>query len=568
MSSKLNFHQKTILDKIDRLVDEEFRNTDIPHPIYDFSVWYILLVHEDQTRFFFNGIYDEELQSMMMRIDEYKYALKNCLLRVNAEARKEKISLPVSVNSDWYNNASRFVEAGRGYEKLYRSLGSGYSGRVDVQESDYAFHISLKRAGIEAYALLEMIGHGVEPSVDILDFLYSWLREESEEALSIRREFCNVSRLRKRIITYQYSIHLLDYISRRAPQRTIIIPEGFTFPWGTAMQTQALINSLSIRCFYHLMCVNSFAYENGLRGAGVESLLLVVDKEQLREDLSLLADFDSCNIDCFIDFLTFGIGVNTPDPALQPIFATSSGKLIIPCVLFLTNDAQRNLMALYARMHRKDFDRQSYLLEVEMIEELKPYLDKYEICLINKNMSANGQREEIDVLIVDQASSSILVLEMRSMIQPGDGREVFNRMIICEEKVDQLDRKISFVKNNLPIIIKRYFPASDLDLSRIQIHGAVVLKGYGGQPSKSAEIPIVTLPILKLGLEYTSNICSLHSWLKAKDWLPQLGEHFSIEDEKLSLMRYSLYRPVLYCKTTPDKYLDYIKSTLGPDKNI
>lgn len=552
----------TLLVELDEIIDAEFNTVDIPHEIYDIAVRYMLLFYEDYARLAFDGTIDYSLYEIMMKLDQHKYSLKHCFLKILSNARKEKVSIQSRVSGDLYKKSSNFLYAGLQYDILYRTLGSAFKGAASVERIDGDYIAQLVDSEMERYALLEMIGHGCEPEPDIVGLLYHWLRSENNEAQFIRQSFCNVSRLKNRIIIYRYDDHLLDHISRKIPQRALIIPEEFEFLWGSAEQTQALINSLMIRCLYHVMSVNCYAQKVGLKGGGVESILLEISQSQLCEDIQLFADFDLRKINAFIDFLTYGNNTITPDPALQPLFKLSSGKSIIPCILVLTNNLQRNVMCLYARLQSKDFDRQSKYLEAHMIKDLIPYLEKFDFKNWNISLNVGGESEEIDILLLDTERSTILVVELRAMLQPGDVREVSDRSKVCQEKVTQLDRKVQFVRRNTEAILKSYFPNAKFNQNDVSVNGVVVLKGYGGQPSQVHDLPITTAEIFQVGLQHTSNLDVLHQWLADREWLPLRGKHFVSDNDVVELKSCSVTRPIIRIIAEPDGYQKYVRDTI------
>lgn len=553
---------KNLLDELDGIIDAELKKEDIPHDIFDFAVRYMLLVYEDQARFFFNGVAEYPPYQAMMILDQQKYSLKHCLLKTLSTSQKSKVSIQSKVIPKLYKRALRFLDYGLLYDKLYRLLGSVYNGTAMLERANGSYFAHLTNPEAERYAILEMFGHGGDPEPDILGLLFYWLKNEEGDAQSIREWFCNVTKLKKRIITYRYDARLLEHICKKVPQRTLIIPEDFNFSWGSSQETQALINSLMVRCFFHVMSVNCYASKIGLEGAGVESVLLEIDEEDLVEDIKFLADFEYSKIRSFIDFLTYGNKTTNPDPALQPIFKFSSGKLVIPCLLVLTNNMQRNLMCLYARLNAKEFNKQSKLLEEHMIRDLSPSIEKFDFKEINKTIRVGQKSEEIDILLLDNKRSSLLVIELRAMLQPGDVREVSDRTKVCEEKVEQLDRKLKFIKDNVNEVLSNYFPRAEVDESRLSVNGAVVLKGYGGKPSKIDRVPITTAEILKVGLNYTSDLKVLHTWLSDKDWLPCKGKHFLNESETLNLTNCNVTRPIVHSLVEPDKYLDHVRETI------
>jgi hypothetical protein len=217
------------------------------------------------------------------------------------------------------------------------------------------------------YGALELLDHGNEPFVDISTLLFKWLRRELSPPAVLDAINASVA-IKKKRLNYHYE-PMAIVLAAELSQRPIIIPDELLFPWGTANDTQALINSLLIRCAYHIIAVKESAGRIGISGGGEASLVLAISKLDLCRDISMFADIGEEKISAFVDYLTYGHKTSTPDPALQSIIPAKD-ILLLPCLHTLTCDIQRNILALYTRINPRQFDRQSYLFEKKMTNDL------------------------------------------------------------------------------------------------------------------------------------------------------------------------------------------------------
>ena len=570
MSSKNTEEFDCVKNEVDDLLDQYFLNASTCHDVRDIAIWNLLTAFEDGSRFTFTGALDCEFGRISGILDETKYALKHALDVINRDSKPHGITINQKVNGNLYRKSCELMEFGINYHKIYRTLSSAYNGDCTFHKTEHGYVSKSKSIIDHPYGILEIVGHGQEPIFDYIVLAYVLLRGDfrylnEEEYSKINREILDYSnaRTRKNIVNYTYNHNYAYYLIRKIHQRPKVIPDNFQFPWGSGHETQMLINSFNIRCLYHILIVNSLAVEKQTLGGNNESIVLKISKKNLIDDISALTgELPQKNIETFIDFLTYGKNVVNPDPALQPIFPTQSEFLLIPCCLSMSNNTQRNVLSLYARTNDKSFNKQSKLFEESMILEAEPWLKKFKYYCTNKTFSNSKSKEEIDVLILDPEQKFILLLEFRWFLQPGDAREVQQRINVCGQKVKQLERKIEYIRKDTFKILKNQF--KDIKESENwNVEGCVVIKGFGGRESRNSNIPIITLDVLNLGATEINNLSELYFWVKSKSWLPVEGIHYKSLIEEVDLDGVSVSRPALEIKVSPDTYLKHVASTLA-----
>lgn len=509
-------------------VDNEVSLLQLPHPNRDISFWHILTVFEDSLRFLYTGEVEKDLIEIFIFTDLNKYSLRHCLdnLFTRCDARYG-MPPPKRTIPPVYTRATEFFMWGRYYSsitKVFTPLHAGHSTAHKLDENKY--EIKHSEFIDSRYAALEVINHGKEHVPDITIQIYRWFRNHNEQPIFLSL-IEKSTKIRNKFVTYEYGKHAI-LLQEEMWQRPVIIPEKWIFPWGSAFETNALINSLLIRCSYHFLAVNLTARKSGHSGGADSSLVLAINKTELCHDLSFFADIGDEKIALFVDYMTYGFKTETPDPALQPIIPTVNGQLLIPCLHTITGDLQRNILSLMARVNSAAFNKQSKLFEYEMTKSLEKHFDKFPIKQFNKTIKINGENEEFDVLLADTSSRTLIILELRWILQPGDPREVVNKIKECEKKVLKLEKKIDFCKRNLQKIVNLISPNS----SRIEsfedwhVRGAIVIDGFGGILSKDQYLPIITSEILKIGLSEINTLESLIEWIQSLIWLPQVDVHF------------------------------------------
>jgi hypothetical protein len=542
-------------------VDAIFSKLQLPHPGRDYSVWHLLTVLEDLLRFSFSGAISHRLVDAALNGDESKYALRHCLDEIFRRCDSHYgMGSPKRTVPQVYVRAFDFYKAGCDLASASKIFGSLRAGRSIVNKSNDEYHIEYPIESDARYAALEVLNHGRELAADVMGQLYAWLHDETSIPPNFELIFSR-SKLKGKRISYEYGPQA-SVLAGELAQRIEIIPRDWVFPWGSAFENLVLINSLLIRCVYHILTINLVSSRLRLTGGGDSSLVLVVSKSELCRDLSLFADFDANKISTFIDYLTYGFGTRTPDPALQPLIPMVSGQLMIPCFHVVTCDHQRNMLSLMARVDSAGFDRQSDLFEAGMIDGLREYLEKFAHGCINAKIKINGGEQEFDVLLADVPSKILLILELRWILQPGDPREISNKMGECIKKVKKLDVKITYCEKYLPKIVSTLIPSvGSVSFEGWRVFGAVVIEGYGGVFSGRTELPIITSEVLKIGLSEIGDLERLIEWMQSLVWLPQRDVHFKddLGEEVIGGNRVSF--PAFQLLDGASGYREYVSDT-------
>jgi hypothetical protein len=541
---------------IEKEADAEFFSIKPPHPAKDISIWHVLTVAEETLRMPYAGMVEQPPHQTDLLIDDIKYALRHALDHVQSNCKEiPGLPVPIKVNPDVYSRAFKLIAGGRHYAAVSDIFSALHSGRVKMFNTSNGFSIDEGDPIEYKYTALEALSHGREPTADITNLVYHWLRGNIPLP-KVAEVISNSTRIKNKQVLYEYDATLATALAAVFPQRVLIIPDDWIFPWGNSTNTHALINSLLLRCVYHILAVNLTASRVRLTGGCDASLVLVISKEQLCEDIGHCADIGLANISLFVDFLTYGLRTSTPDPALQPLIPLANGLFLMPCMHIMTSDVQRNVLSLTTRLDSKAFDKQSHLFEKSMIEHLEEHLKIWPNYKLNKKYNINKKHEEIDVIIADKSSKTALVLELRWMIRPGDPREIANRSEACLKKIAQLANKIRFVESNVDYILADVLSETGFQDTEKEwsILGAVVIEGYGGILSTNKQTPVVTSEILKIGLAQINNLRSLHKWLTSLEWLPVAGKHFSHSIEECIIGGFNVTYPALTLESSHDVY--------------
>lgn len=525
-----------LLEAIEADLDANYHRIQMPHPNRAIATWYLLTALEDNLRGLFVLTDDSQAAIVEFQMDRQKYSVRFALDRIRKECTDmSQAILPVRVIPKLYLKTAALLMGGIDFMAASQLCSAAHAGTVRFKENcekiDIVFNASQHD---KRYAALELMGHMPLDVIDHSANLYAWARR-AEFRPRIVDAIAQSVRISGQRVVYEYQPHLAVALAAEMMQQPFLVPDGWQFPWGGRYETLLLINAMCVRCMYHWIAVHFGAGQNGLRGGGEASILHVTTTSKLVLDLQEMCSLAETAIRSFVQYLTYGHAMKTPDPALQPIVALGNGLVGIPCLLFLSSNYERNLLGLQARIESAKFNVMSKLFESNMVRELlEEILPRWSLSKGNVTIRNGGEFEEMDLLVADPASRTLLVCELRWMLQPGDPREVQNRKKVCREKVDQLQRKVHWLRTRVATALS----VLGLENSREEeweVQGVVVIQTFGGTLSRSEEFPIMTARLFALGITQATSLRQFATWSQSLRWLPQENVHFRVVPQEVQL---------------------------------
>lgn len=521
---------------VEKDLDANYHRITVPHPNRTVATWYLLTVLEDFLRNMFLLSDSSHAPIVEFQMDCQKYSVRYALDRIRQECKDmSQADIPSHAIPKVYLKTAKLLQAGVDFKAANQLCSAAHAGTVKFIESEHAIDIAIDDVQHDKqYAALEMLGHMPLDVIDHSAHLYALARDD-KLCSPVVQAIADSTRISGWNVLYEYDPHLAFALSQELMQQPSIIPDGWRFPWGGWQETMLLINAMCIRCAYHWIAVHFGARHHRLRGGGESSLLHVTTPSKFVADVREMCSLREATIRSFIQYLTYGHAIRTPDPALQPIVSMGNGLIAVPCLMFLSSNHERNLLGLQARIDGDTFNGMSKLFEESMVSDLLTAIrPQWPLSKGNVTIRADGGFEEIDLLIGDVNSKTLLVCELRWMLQPGDPREVQHRKKACWEKVAQLSRKVQWLRSHQAATLNALGIAT-VDPETWTTEGVVVIKTFGGALSTDARFPIMTACVFMQGMQQVRSLRHFAAWSQSLRWLPQENVHFRIVPQDMHL---------------------------------
>ncbi len=301
------------------------------------------------------------------------------------------------------------------------------------------------------------------------------------------------------------------------------LPRGWMFPGFTLGQFHDVTSCIRSIAMIHQMARSAAAHK-GCEGLGIRDSVLVEGRDDLVSRLCRYTAISRDTVSDILDALTYGSsGQRSLDPALQPLLSVSNTKLAISPALWINLDIERNFCVLANRVpsardaySRMSQDR-SKLLESMLRDELSSSSFRF----WSGNVPGRPDLPDFDLVLVDSASKTGLVLELKSFIQPAEPREIIDRSREIAKGVSQIKKLQEYAASH----DREFCQLLDID-AEYRISFTVASKNSIGAGSvQDVSTPVVRASHLIDSLR-ASGIASTCDWLESRAYLPIEGKHF------------------------------------------
>ena len=484
------------IQQIENEVDLFYKSLDLTTDIKGLAIWRALTVSEDTLFFEMNNLYEigfgKATPSHLLWIHELfennKIAIKHMLSEIDKQCSHSHLCVYDEIISpEVYTQLSKVYRASYDYSHISTLFISLHKKLTTATQQNNEIHFNYNKIDLE-YSILHHHLSFEPPLVGKSAFqvLYELMFLDVDNGLI--QGILSDSHYEGELINYPHSQKLMCYLYSQIASFYVPVNEGWIFSCFSLSEFRAYFRSLICICIHHTVAVLFNSRIHGIKGGGLEQRVLRINKSQLKEIISQYSGLSNETIEKITEFLTYGKDVKSPDPALQPLIDVGN-EYIIPNYLVITSNFDRNALTLHSRIDEKGFNKTSHLFEVEMTKNILSELNG-KFTLLTNLMLPKKEGGEIDLILLDESSKTILICELRWMLQPSDPNEIFNRQKVCLEKVEQAQKKVNAANKHKEHIL-RMGCCNIKDLSEWNVKGVVILDGYTGVQS---DTDIIILP--------------------------------------------------------------------------
>jgi hypothetical protein len=483
------------------------------------AAWQLLTVVEDGLRIIVSAPDSLTGANVVALVDRAKYGLKLALREVfDASAAPLPIP-PPDISERDYLASARFFGTALAYYNAITAFSFWHSGRVSFSMKGHALRLKMPPE-IHHLIVREAIESVTSADAAPMQALLRWLAEDFRDSPLARRLTVGAQRAGPHAVAYIRDVSLVAAVREAMPSPIPLFPTDWGWHALSALELRSLLHSLQAICLHHVITNWHSAAKLDMQGRAITTTALLITVSELTRYLKALTGIPEDKIQPFCTALSYGHGVDTPDPALQPLIAVAPGTVAVPALLTVTSGVERNFLSLIARIDKRAFDGAS----------------RY---TVRTRFYVPNRRDvgDIDLLILDTQSRCALVCELRWMLPPGETREVENRLAVVPRKAAQAVKKSTAFRES----IEACLATLKIDATGTWlVQPIVILDGFPGLSSDG--VRVVTRRLFSTGLRYTTSLTGLLTWLDSDAFVPKEGVHYRLMKTSTSLGGVSIER--------------------------
>ncbi len=543
--------------QIEAQVDRHFDRTSLPTSDLNTARWVVCAVNEDVNRLaLLDAVktwYREDARAnrarFVGRLDRSKYALRHALDLCAKHLPLTNVCGLIHFNAENYTPACHLLASAEEFAAATRVFSAYHAKALELSiDRETGLISALQEKWASHYGSLEYVLNADKGEFSPVILLVNLFSGPSFEMPGVNSfggwgptiyEIVKRARLKKGRIHYQLIKRFARELFEEFNVTPSLLSKKWVFPWGTMPEAQSYFAALQAVSVYHLLSVH-FGSIRRLNGRGVDQICLNTEARRLNADLARVSGLPIRTVEAVTDALTLGSGTTTPDPALQPLVPIGDARLAVPGSVILSSKWSRNMLSLHARVAEDSFNANSAAFEQTMISVLESELPARFIHRTSINIPTSKGPEEIDLLLIDKNARSILLGELRWMLQPGDVREVLNRKKVIREKVKQAHRKLAGARAATDEVVQQL----GLPPGAWTINAVVIIDGFGGTVSdRPKDIPVVPRDVFIRVVDAALDLDHAHAVMTTPLWLPREGFDFERQWAPTTMCGISYNRP-------------------------
>ena len=514
--------EKRNQDRI-KQIESEIDSACLDNPLFDLSfeeaAWYLLAQLEDQL--LISQLHNMPRQHCAAEADMFVCSLRYPFQWLNDRCEKGGSYNP-EYSDQAYGNALDLLKELRGYQQYTAIFPLYYRNKVSVvpitnnrrlevirdTNSDYRY---------EAYNRLFSFEYSQIPDVKFSQDLMKQVSERVE--------------LHPRGFRIKWSHRILK---KAMPTTDTIMRNAYTLDstWSLShfsfSEFRVVSTALRTICYLWSFIRLRLVYE-GMPGLGYTTSLVIAERQRLIALINRATKLRNKNtVAAIIDYMTFGkCGVRVLDPALQPIIQVSKTHLAIAPQFYCSLSPERNLVVLANQIpeDKKIYASLTESKEVKMRNELSNsvaangWVEK-----TGTFKTSNRQKHQLDWALIDHATKTVLVTELKWFIEPAEVRELHEKNSELEKGVEQALLRAECLRQDAKV--QKWFGIDD----NYQVFAAVIsANSIGDWFVQHQNCPIIRQQHIQNRIATECSLIEICRWLHERKYLPDEGLHYTVE---------------------------------------
>lgn len=385
-------------------------------------------------------------------------------------------------------------------------------------------------------------------SIVISDMMESILRDQSAELQFAPTQELPIAS-QKLIASIQFQEGHISYstddeiwnvfqgMMERQWVHTSELPEKWQFDVFSIKEFKRFWIAIATLCIIHMTaCLKS-----GIPGADVEEAVIVKTPSEFTRFISQKADISAESISAILTLLTYNNRLKNNDIVYQPFVSIDKDVLVLAPHLILASRPERNLISLIHKLRDKSYFDLTNLREGIMQDELSYVVEKLPNIIVAKNKPLPDPLPDVDYAIWEKTSNTVLVCELKWLVEADSTSEVFARIQDIEHGCDQISNILTYAQDNCLDFCSKVFGIREFEHTP-QIMGCVVSKK--GIRVDNSDVPVISTQTL-LNLFQHNTVHEAFEIIKNKTYFIPAPHNFEFGLKTVCYAGYSFEIPAL-----------------------
>lgn len=400
----------------------------------------------------------------------------------------------------------------------------------------------------EAQKKITFLDNPENRSILISDVVESMLRYQSTDLKTVSTEEFSLANS-KLIFSIKFQNGHISYstddeiwkpfqeMMERQWTYTSDLPEEWRFDSFSLKDFKRFWVAMATLCFIHMVaCLKS-----GVQGGNVEEAVLVKSPAEFIGIIGEKARISAGSASAILQLLTYNNKLKNNDIIYQPFVEIDNDKLALAPHLILASRPERNLISLIHKLRDKSYFDLTNLREGMMQDELDSVTEGLANTLVEKNRSLPDTLPDVDCAIWDKESNSILICELKWLVEPDSTSEVFARIQDLDHGCRQVSDMLTYAHNHCSEFCNKVFGTAAFENSP-EIIGCVVSKR--GIRVDNSDIPVISLQTL-MDLLKNRSVIEAFEVIKRREYLIPAPQNFEFGLMEISYAGYTFEIPAL-----------------------
>ncbi len=319
--------------------------------------------------------------------------------------------------------------------------------------------------------------------------------------------------------------------------QTSELPEEWKFDTFSVREYKQFWVAVATLCIIHMTaCLKS-----NIPGANVEEAVITKAPLEFSQFISQKSGISEQISAAIVEFLTYNDRIKNNDIVYQPFVLVDENMLALAPHLILPSRPERNLISLIHKLRDKSYFDLTNLREGIMQDELSFVIGKLPYVVVAQNKALPDPLPDVDYAIWDKESNTILVCELKWLVEADSTSEILARIQDIEHGCKQISDILTYGQNNTLGFFNKVFGVIEIEQTP-QIIGCVISKR--GIRADSSNVPVISAQRL-LELFQQNRACEVLEIIRNKSYLIPAPRNFEFGLKTISYAGYSFEIPAL-----------------------